>query len=97
MSGMDTEKPLNITIQQIEDLLTATVGEISGTDTKDEDYGSLADLWDRELKRNKKSRKLTNSNNEIVWYSKAYDYWENEANCPLSDGTVAILLLALGI
>ncbi len=82
------EKPLTITVHDIENMLTATFGEVSGTDTKDEVYSSITELWDKELKRKKKSTKVTNDKNEVVWYSKAYDYWENEANCPLSDGIV---------
>ena len=77
-----------ITVKQIEEMLTATIGEISGTDTNDEVYSSIVDLWKTELKRKKAKKDIPvlNTNNEVVWYSKAYDYWENEANCPLSDG-----------
>ncbi len=77
-----------ITVKNIEEMLTATIGEISGTDTNDEVYSSIVDLWKTELKRKKAKKEIPvlNTNNEVVWYSKAYDYWENEANCPLSDG-----------
>ena len=66
MSGF-VEQPMTITVLQIEEMLTATVGEISGTDTKDEVYTSVHELWDKELKRNKKNKKIVNEKNEVVW------------------------------
>mmetsp|Transcript_4065 Transcript_4065/g.6298 ORF Transcript_4065/g.6298 Transcript_4065/m.6298 type:complete len:273 (-) Transcript_4065:121-939(-) len=54
-------------------------GEISGTDTDDRIYDNLTDMWDFEL---------GNNSTGSTWYSKAYDYWESEENCPVTDDGV---------
>jgi len=78
-------------------LLKAQVGVIEGTDSKENDYDSIVDLWKRELvvARPKRGNPSSPTSSDaprvgggVNWYTKAFDYWENEANCPLSDGGV---------
>jgi len=67
---------------KLEGMLKEIVGEISGTDSNDEFYDSIQDLWKKELSRPKKKGKNSD------WYGKAYEYWEDEETCPLSDDGV---------
>lgn len=98
---------VTITIPEIQTLLEAVYGEIQGmyyvfflffcffnshsellfdigTDSEDKDYNSIIELWNQELVPSKDGQKLT-------WYSKAFKYWESEANCPIT-GTCCIIL-----
>ena len=77
MSGFD-EKVL--TIESLEEMLEACGGKISGTDTNDGDYDSIRSLWQKEL--------ASETNGKLDWYNKGFEYWEAEANCPLSDDGV---------
>lgn len=86
MSAFD--QSATVTIADIESMLVGIMGEISGTDSNDAIYSSLNSLWKNELKP-KKSKNPENTTN-IQWYGKAYDYWESEANCPLSDGKIIV-------
>lgn len=92
---------LPVTISDIERMLKAKVGVIEGTDSKENDYDSIEDLWKRELTTasTRKKRAAPHSSSASVseapsssgglkWYTKAFEYWENEANCPLSDDGV---------
>lgn len=67
-------------IKTVENLLRTRTGEISGTDDDDRIYSNLMDMWTFELKL---------VNNEVspqsTWYSKAFEYWEDEMKCPISD------------
>ena len=80
-------------INEIEDKLLET-NEISGTDTNDKIYSDLKTMWEYELqikkeKKKKEKKEKNKKNNEVfVWYSNAFDYWENEENCPISDDGV---------
>jgi len=88
--------PSALTIKDIQELLEATVGEISGTDSDDRMYDSIEGLWDFELNNSKRAKgkaqqrtTTTEDGKEVLtWYTDAFDYWENEANCPLSDDGV---------
>lgn len=57
---------------------------ISGVDSKDCEYNSIMQLWNEVLVPS------TNdiSQSQVQWYSKAYDYWEDENNCPITDDGV---------
>ena len=55
-------------------------GGVSGTDNEDRIYSNLMDMWVFELKL-----KNNQVSPESTWYSKAFEYWEDEANCPISD------------
>ncbi len=70
-------------IKSIEKQLVAQLGEISGTDSDDFEYTSINQLWKNEL-----APVQSTIDGQSKWYSTAYDYWENEANCPLSDDGV---------
>lgn len=70
-----------LSINIIESRLLCLVDEISGTDSDDRLYENISDMWDYELNQ-------TASTAENPWYSKAYDYWENETNCPITDDGV---------
>ena len=77
-------------------MLIAVSGEIKGLDTDDNEYSSIQDLWNSELKPTR-TKKVTNSQAELSasqteWYSKAFDYWESDVNCPITDGKNCKLL-----
>ena len=74
-------------INTVQNLLIHRTGLISGTDSEDRIYNNLIDMWRFELKL---------ENNQIspdsTWYSKAFEYWEDESNCPISDDGNSMLL-----
>lgn len=72
-------------LTRLEGMLKEIVGEISGTDSNDEIYDSIQELWKKELTRPKRKGKNANGSD---WYGKAYEYWEDEETCPLSDDGV---------
>lgn len=67
-------------IKEIENRLLP-ITEISGTDTDDRIYSDIRSMWKFELSSK-------SSDDVIRWYSKAYDYWESDENCPVSDDGV---------
>ena len=74
----------------VEEMLIATIGKINGLDTDDNEYSSIQPLWNSEL-RPIAVQKVSNSQAELSasqteWYSKAFDYWESDVNCPITDG-----------
>ena len=79
-----------LSIADIQELLTATVGTICGTDSEDRMYDSIEGLWSYELDNSKKCKKgkKSGTKEELAWYTDAYDYWESEENCPISDDGV---------
>jgi len=95
MSGFKSASSgdLGLTISDLQELLEATVGEISGTDSEDRMYDSILGLWSFELERGRKVLPATAGGGKggeevITWYSDAFEYWESEENCPLSDDGV---------
>lgn len=72
--------------EAIEKLVLSKLGEISGTDTEDQDYDSIVELWDKQLKlKDALNRENQLKSDKLLdWYKKAFDYWENEVNCPIS-------------
>lgn len=89
-----------LSVADIQTMLLATVGEISGTDSEDRMYDSLEGLWAFELddgnkkkgkKRGGKAGKEQGKGKkggELAWYGDAFDYWEDESNCPVTDDGV---------
>jgi len=75
MASFDSGSSLSI--QDIEDLYLASNGSISGADTDDREYTSIVEMWNYEL---------ADTNNK--WYRSAYDYWEDESMCDISDDGV---------
>ena len=71
-----------LTHADIEEMLEAVSGPISGTDSNDFIYSSIQELWRKELKAKDKTT------GDLKWYTQGYDYWENEENCPISDDGV---------
>ncbi len=78
------EEELNISIQDIEEqLLVECGGIIEGTDSNDELYSTISELWAVELKNSSNKRKNANKGKNYqkvsegnLWYKKAYDFWE---------------------
>jgi hypothetical protein len=78
---------LELTYPKLEEMLIATNGEISGCDSNDNEYTSIEQLWNEELKVvNKPSE--TGDSTQLKWYKNAFDYWESEINCSISDDGV---------
>jgi len=87
----------SLTHEELQSMLVAVVGTIRGSDTFDNTYNSILALWTKELKapplRKEASDSSASTNaedkaSEVIWYRKAFDYWENESNCPISDGMI---------
>jgi hypothetical protein len=81
----------NLTQRDVEEMLLAVNGKIIGLDTDDNEYDSILPIWDKEL-RSVPQRDLTSTEAErsasgVNWYKKAFDYWESDQNCPITDGT----------
>ena len=74
----------DLSVKFIQDLVLASLGKIEGMDTEDREYDSLEALWDYELG----SAKKVSSEKEDLWYGDAKTYWDDVANCPLTDDGV---------
>jgi hypothetical protein len=80
------------TLKNIEIDLLSIFPQIQGTDSEGEEYDKIRDLWDfmffggRQRKRKGRKEKSTDD-----WYEKAYNYWEDSSNCPISDGMIHLL------
>jgi hypothetical protein len=91
---MQIESNEGLTQRDIEEMLLAVNGRIIGLDTDDNEYDSIQPVWDKELTRSVRNKQPTSeaekSASEVAWYSKAFDYWESDVNCPITDGTTGI-------
>jgi len=76
-----------LTINDIESLLIATVGIIEGTDSDDGNYDSIKELWSKHCIVSNQNNSMNILNNG-EWYNNAFNYWENETNCPINDDGV---------
>jgi len=76
-----------LTINDIETLLIATVGIIEGTDSDDGNYDSIKELWSKHCIVSNQNNSMNILNNG-EWYNNAFNYWENEINCPINDDGV---------
>lgn len=89
-----TTSAASLTHEELQSMLISVVGTIRGSDTADNTYSSILALWSKELKPPTRSKKSSGAStaedraSEIVWYRKAFDYWEDESNCPISDGAI---------
>lgn len=87
-----SEKSGELTHSDIEEMLWAVNGRIVGLDTDDNEYDSILPIWEKELSRSSAYEKKNplseaeRSASEVVWYNKAFEYWESDANCPITDG-----------
>lgn len=80
----------NLTHRDVEEMLLAVNGRIIGLDTDDNEYDSILPIWEKELKAGAvhggESTNAEKSACGAAWYKKAFDYWESERNCPITDG-----------
>ncbi len=95
---LKSNKMASFSAEAIEQLLRKRLGgKVAGTDTNGDDYDSIAELWDyvfhaqtstqKNMKRRKKTKDIVEGDeNANQWYSKAFEYWESSANCPIYDG-----------
>jgi protein N-terminal methyltransferase len=92
-----SESASTLSVSLINDLLTATLGKFTGMDTEDREYKSLEALWGYELDNKKKKSNLASNDtamdtddtsNESNWYKDAFNYWEDEEICPITDDGV---------
>mmetsp|Transcript_11862 Transcript_11862/g.23969 ORF Transcript_11862/g.23969 Transcript_11862/m.23969 type:complete len:324 (+) Transcript_11862:64-1035(+) len=92
--SMMVDESDELTHSDIEEMLLAVNGRIVGLDTDDNEYDSILPIWDKELTRtalldNKmSSSEAEKSASELVWYHKAFEYWESDTNCPITDDGV---------
>ena len=83
-------------IKTIEEKLTKQFKVICGSDTYDNEYDTIEEMWWSErilssvpIDKNDKNNKKTEMNYEesggegrTEWYGKAQSYWQNESNAP---------------
>ena len=91
-----------LSIKLINDLLTGVLGKFTGMDTEDREYSNLEQLWGYELDGKKRSLPETDKSvvtkgptgaqaegaPEHIWYKDAFNYWEDEEICPITDDGV---------
>lgn len=87
---MATNDISTLTHADVEEMLLAVNGKIIGLDTNDNEYDSILSLWNSELKPVSKAKEVKSHAEqratESEWYNKAFDYWESDTNCPITDG-----------
>jgi protein N-terminal methyltransferase len=71
-----------LTFEQLNSILTSRIGKIKGTSSNDDKFSSITALWKQEL------RPSETNPGKLEWYNKAFNYWESEENCPISDDGV---------
>lgn len=67
-------------LRSVEREVLAVCGSIEGTDSEDREYSSIVAFWTEEMAKR--------GARQLDWYSKAYDYWESEEKCQVSDDGV---------
>lgn len=78
-----------LTVGDVESMLRAVIGPIRGSCTDGDEYDSLEPLWGTQLRADPTQRIAVGGvENDTLWYTQAFRYWEDEANCPVSDGTL---------
>ena len=85
-----------ISLRNIEAELRKVIGEdISGTDSDDVEYSSIQELWRMELDDATGGGATAAvavapaaGSSSSIWYSRAFNYWESEENCPVTDDGV---------
>ena len=71
----------SLTFEFISDLVSATLGTVTGEDTNGKEYKSIREMWDFELN-------LSNEQAQQTWYKDGLDYWEDAEKCDISDDGV---------
>jgi len=79
---------MKLSFADIEEMLKCVVGRIVGTDSDDNDYDSLTTFWRTELAVPGNIQSLHDSGKDLNWYTHAYQYWNDEKNCPADDDGV---------
>jgi protein N-terminal methyltransferase len=83
-----------LTLAQVESALKKRIKKLKGSDTDGKDYTSIIPLWNyifptlSDEQVPKKARLASAAVNSADWYANANKYWENEANCPITDDGV---------
>jgi hypothetical protein len=72
-------------ILNLESELRRCLNGIQGTDTNGKSYTGLKDLWALMFQIS------SQTNRKDGWYEKASNYWENEENCPITDGFFSLI------
>jgi len=91
MAGLveEADKAVELTFGDVEDMLKSVLGSIHGTDSEEREYTSLAELWKEQLAvPGAQEQALHESGKDLNWYTHAYAYWEDPANCPVTDDGV---------
>ena len=71
-SSSDQDKS-SLSVKELEQMLIAASGPISGCDSDGKDYTSIQDFWNSELNR---------------WYKNAKEFWDDPEKCPITDDGV---------
>lgn len=100
MAAFGGTQPHGLSVSLINDLLTGVLGKIHGMDTEDREYDNINDLWSNELGNEKKNATALKSMSTSAspaelsaakggaWYKDAFNYWEDEEKCPITDDGV---------
>lgn len=81
-----------LTLAQVEVALKKRIKKLKGSDTDGKDFTSIIPLWNHifptlnDEQKSKKARLATEAISSVDWYGNASKYWEDEANCPITDG-----------
>lgn len=86
----------SLTHASLEQMLIATNGPVTGVDSDGNDYDSILALWDTQLTQTSKDVSSlesgqdhpVSSSMDVLWYNKAFQYWESAENCPITDDGV---------
>jgi hypothetical protein len=95
MASFSTQHPDELQ-QYLTNILKTKFRAIHGTDTDGKEYKSLKLLYkhmfstSNKRKMNAEAAGITPSREKKdEWYEKAFNYWEDPQNCPVSDGKVS--------
>jgi hypothetical protein len=77
-------------LERIESDLASVVPKIVGTDSNGNKYSGLIELW--KLMSHKTGKRDTEN---VDWYRKASEYFEDEQKCPKNDGNIFSLFCEL--
>ena len=81
-----------ITLAQVDQRLKRRIKKMEGSDTAGNEFKSIIPLWTyifpslKDEKVVKKARLASEVTPGESWYGQASQYWEDEKNCPITDG-----------
>ncbi len=74
---------LPLSFEDLNAILISKLGKINGIASEgDQKYDSIMALWSKELTQS------ATVPGKLEWYNSAFNYWESEDNCPISDDGV---------